>query len=49
LTLPGTVTLVLLLSSVTLAALEAGAVRVAVQVAVPGPVTAAGEQLKLVN
>jgi hypothetical protein len=49
LTLPGTVTLVLLLSSATLAALEAAAVRVAVHVEVPGPVTVAGEQLKLLN
>jgi len=47
--LPGTVTLVLLLSSVTLAVLEAAAVRVAVQVEVPGPVTVAGEQFKLLN
>jgi len=49
LTLPGTVTLVLLLSSVTLAVLEAAAVRVAVQSEVPGPVTVAGEQFKLLN
>jgi hypothetical protein len=49
LTLPGTVTLVLLLSSVTLAALEAAAVKVAVQVEVPGPVTVAGEQVKLLS
>ena len=47
LTLPGTVTLILLLASVTLVALEATADRVAVQVDVPGPVTAAGEQFKL--
>ena len=49
LTLPGTVTLVLLLDSATLAALDAAAVSVAVQVEVPGPVTVAGEQLKLLN
>jgi hypothetical protein len=49
LTLPGTVTLVLLLASVTLAALDAAAVSVAVQVEVAGPVTVAGEQLRLVN
>jgi len=49
LTLPGTVTLVLLLASVTLAALEAAAVSVAVQVEVPGPVTVDGEQIKLLN
>ena len=49
LTLPGTVTLVLLLASVTLAALEAAAVSVAVQVEVPGAFTVAGEQLKLLN
>ena len=49
LTLPGTVTFALLLASVTLAVLEAAAVRVAVQVEVPGPVTVAGEQFKLLN
>jgi hypothetical protein len=49
LTLPGTVTLVLLLASVTLAALEAAAVKVAVQVEVAGPVTELGEQVKLLN
>jgi hypothetical protein len=49
LTLPGTLTLVLLLESVTLVALEAAAVRVAVQVEVPGPVTVAGEQVKALN
>jgi hypothetical protein len=47
--LPGTVTLVLPLSSVTLAALEAAAVKVTVQVAGPGPVTAAGEQVRLLS
>jgi hypothetical protein len=48
-TLPGTVTLVLLLDSVTLAALEAAALKVAVQVEVPGPVTEPGEQVKPLN
>ena len=48
-TLPGTVTLMLLLRSATLAALDAAALRVAVQAEVPGPVTVAGEQLRLVN
>jgi len=49
LTLPGTVTLALLLESVTLAALEAAAVKVAVQVEVPGAFTVAGEHVKLLN
>jgi hypothetical protein len=49
LTLPGTVTFALLLASVTLVALEAAAVSVAVQVEVPGAFTVAGEQLKLLN
>jgi len=49
LTLPGMVTLPLLLSSVTLVALEAAAVKAAVQVEVPGPVTVAGEQLRLLR
>ena len=49
LTLPGTVTLALLLVSVTLVVLEAAAVSVAVQAAVPGPVTLAGEQFKALN
>lgn len=49
LTLPGTVTLALLLASVTLVALDAAAVKVAVQVEVPGAFTLAGEQLKLLN
>jgi hypothetical protein len=49
LTLPGTVTLALLLASVTLTALDAAAVSVAVQVEVPGPVTVAGEQFKALN
>jgi hypothetical protein len=49
LTLPGTVMLALLLASVTLVALDAAAVKVAVQVEVPGAFTLAGEQLKLLN
>ena len=49
LTPPGTVMLALLLESATLVALEAAAVRVAVQVEVPGAFTLAGEQLKLLN
>jgi len=48
-TLPGTVTLALLLASVTLVALDAAAVKVAVQVEVPGAFTVGGEQLKLLN
>ena len=48
-TLPGTVTLVLLLSSVTLVALEAAAVRVTVQLEVPGAFTVAGEQVMLLS
>jgi hypothetical protein len=47
--LPGTVTFALLLASVTLVALEAAAVKVAVQVAAPGALTVAGEQLKLLS
>ena len=49
LTLPGTVMFALLLASVTLVALEAAAVNVAVQVEVPGAFTVAGEQLRLLN
>jgi hypothetical protein len=49
LTLPGTVILALLLASVTLVALDAAAVKVAVQVEVPGAFTVAGEQLKLLS
>ena len=49
LTLPGTVTLALLLDSVTLELLEAAAVKVAVQVEVPGAFTVAGEQVKLLS
>ena len=48
-TLPGTVTLALLLASVTLVALEVAAVKVAAQVDVPGAFTVAGEQVKLLN
>ena len=48
-TLAGTVTLVLSLSRATLAELEAPAVKVAVQVEVPGPVTVDGEQLRLLS
>jgi hypothetical protein len=48
-TLAGTVTLALLLDSVTPVELEAAAVKVAVQVEVPGALTVAGEQLKLLN
>ena len=48
-TLEGTVTLVLLLESAMLAALGAAAVRVTVQVDVPGAFTVAGEQLKLLS
>ena len=47
LALPGTVIFVLLLSSVTLAALEVAAVKVTVQVAVPGAFTVAGAQVRL--
>ena len=47
LTLPGTLTLALLLDSVTLAALAVAAVKVTVQAEVPGAFTVAGEQLKL--
>jgi len=49
LTLPGTLTLLLPLASVTAVALDAAAVRVAVQVDVPGPVTVAGEQARLLS
>jgi len=49
LTLPGTVTLMLLLSRATLAVLEAAAVSVAVQVEVPGAFTVVGEQVKLLS
>ena len=48
-TLPGTVTLALLLESATLVALEAAAVRAAVQVEVAGPVNVVGEQVKALN
>ena len=43
----GTVTLVLLLANVTLAAPEVAAVNVTVQSEVPGAFTVAGEQVKL--
>jgi hypothetical protein len=49
LTLPGTVTLVLLLSSVTLTVLAAAAVNVTVQVEVPGELTVPGAQDKLLS
>jgi hypothetical protein len=49
LTLPGTVTLELLLDKVTFVELEATAVRVAVQVAFPGAFIVAGEQVKLLS
>jgi len=49
LTLPGTVTLPLLLDRVTLVALEAAAVKAAVHAEVPGPVTVAGEQVRLLR
>ena len=45
-TLAGTITLVLLLDNVTLRALGVAAVKVTLQEEFPGPVTAAGEQLK---
>jgi hypothetical protein len=48
-TVAGTVTLVLLLSSVTLTALEAAAVRVIVQLAAPGELTVPGAQLTLLS
>ena len=47
--LPGTVTLVLLLSSVTLTALEAAAVSVTVQMALPGVLTVPGAQVRLLS
>ena len=49
LTLPGTVTLALVLDSVTLEVLDAAAVRVTVQVEVPGAFTVAGEQVRLLS
>jgi hypothetical protein len=45
--LAGTVTLVLLLDRATLVELAAAAVKVAVQVEVPGAFTVAGEQVRL--
>ena len=47
--LPGTVMLALLLVRLTLVALDAAAVKVAVQVEVPGAFTLDGEQLKLLS
>jgi len=47
--LPGTVTLALVLDSVTLEVPEAAAVRVTVQVEVPGAFTVAGEQVRLLS
>jgi len=49
LTLAGTVTLVLLLDSVTLTALAGTALMVMVQAEVPGPVTLAVEQFRLLS
>ena len=49
LTLVGTVTLALLLDSMTLVELEAGAVKVAVHVEVAGAFTVAGEHVKLLS
>jgi hypothetical protein len=49
LTLAGTVTLTLLLASVTPAAPGAAAVRVTVQLEVPGAFTVDGEQVKVLN
>lgn len=49
LTLAGTVTFALPLESVTLAELAVAPVRVAVQVAAPGLLTVAGEQLRLLS
>ncbi len=49
LTLAGTVTLVLLLDSATLTALAEAALMVTVQAAVPGPLTFAVEQFRLLN
>ena len=48
-TLPGTVTFALLLDNVTLVALEAAAVKLTVQVEVPGAFTVPGEQLRLLS
>jgi hypothetical protein len=48
-TLAGTVTLELLLESVMLVVLAPAAVKVAVQVEVPGAFTVAGEQVRLLN
>lgn len=48
-TLPGTVIFVFVLCSATLAAPDVAAVKVTVQVEVPGAATVAGEQVKLLN
>ena len=48
-TLPGTVTLALLLDNVTPRGLEAAPVRVIVQSEVPGAFTIAGEQVRLLG
>ena len=48
-TLPGTVTLILLLDNVTPRGLEAVPVKVIVQSEVPGAFTIAGEQLRLLG
>jgi hypothetical protein len=49
LTLPGTVTLVLLLCSVMLTRLDAAALSAAVQIAVSGELTVPGVQVRLLN
>ena len=48
-TLPGTVIFVLVLESAMLAVLEAAAVNVTLQVEVPGALTVAGEQVRLLS
>ena len=48
-TLPGTVTLVLLLDNVTLRGLDAAPVRVTVQSDVPGEFTIAGEHVRMLG
>lgn len=47
--LPGTDTLVLLLNNAALTMLEVTPLNVTVQVDVPGPITVAGEQARLVT
>jgi hypothetical protein len=49
LTVPGTVIFVFILCSAILAAPDVAAVKVTVQVEVPGAFTVAGEQVKLLN